>query len=330
MNDRTQRILVPLDGSALAEAVLSHAVSLAQATGGTLTLVQVVAPSSTLLMLTNPALAPSITSDDWFNRARQDAELYLNGVVKRLDAGVPVRAEVLVGENVASTLATYATDTNQATLIAMATHGRSGLRKVLMGSVAQQLLHITPVPLLLVRAGHDNGAQRRVMTYKKICVTLDGSAFAEQALERAKPLAAALDAELVLVGVGPGIGDSGLADAGITPMWMLAEQEAAHKELGLYLTRQVRRLEAEGLRVYARFVQGVPGAEIRKVGEAEQADLIVMATHGHSGLTRLFLGSVAQEVMRTASLPVMLVPALERAKQRETIMMARAPLTIFL
>lgn len=329
MNDQTPQILVPLDGSALAEAVLPHAVGLAQAMGRALTLAQVVAPSSTLLMLTNPALAPSITSDDWFTRARQDAEIYLNGVAKRLKtAAVPVHAEVLVGENVAGTLVAYTMDKNPATLITMATHGRSGLRKVLMGSVAQQVLHMTPVPLLLVRAGHNNTGQH-VLTYRKICVTLDGSPFAEQALERAKPLAAALDAELVLVGVGPGIGDSSLADAGITPMWMLAEQEATHIQLGNYLQRQTRRLEAEGLRTYARFVHGVPATEILRVGTEEQADLIVMATHGHSGLTRLFLGSVAQEVMRNACLPVMLVPAVERSKRRETVTVTRAPLSIF-
>jgi nucleotide-binding universal stress UspA family protein len=180
-----------------------------------------------------------------------------------------------------------------------------------LGSVAEKVLHGAPRPLLLVRASAPAAASAEV-SYRKVAVPLDGSRFAEQALSQAQAIASAAGAELLLIAVVPVLDDVDFDDAGVAPASADAERQAEVKRVSRYLAGMAAQLEAEGFRVRPRVVAGMPAEEILHVSAAEGADLLVMATHGHTGLQRFWLGSTATKVVRSADLPVLLVRAEER------------------
>ncbi|HEX6292015.1 MAG TPA: universal stress protein [Herpetosiphonaceae bacterium] len=318
METQKRQIIVPLDGSALAEAVLPHAVALARATESGLTLLRVVTPTETMIMLPNPTMIPPVTAQRLFEEEHTQSQIYLNTVAKRLhSSNLEIRTAVLVGIATADAIVTFVRHMPDTALIAMATHGHTGLRHLIMGSVAEHVLHTTPVPLLLVRSDEQEVLPYSVPTYHSIIVPLDGSAFAEQALPQARSIAIAMDTDLILVGVGPTIDDVALADGGIEPAWMLTECQAEDDRVAAYLNDRAAQIRREGVRVRATFVRGEPADQILRVSDDERAGLIVMTTHGRSGLSRLWLGSVARSVVQDAMVPVLLVraqePVLERA-----------------
>jgi nucleotide-binding universal stress UspA family protein len=148
-----QRVMVPLDGSALAEAILPLVASLAQGQGLEIALLRVV-----------PAVPPQVVEGmrhtvDTVARLRVEAEAYLAGVAEGLTAaGWTVLTAVRVGDAAAEIVA--AAREGEADLIAMTTHGRSGLKRLLFGSVAEAVLRNTPVPVLFHRITRERAAER--------------------------------------------------------------------------------------------------------------------------------------------------------------------------
>lgn len=146
-----KQILVPLDGSGLAEMALPHAVRLAQATSNELTLLQVVPPFVLYDPMGVGAVPSPATWDAWEDEPARARE-YLRGLADALSKqGVSTDTIVLEGDP-AGTIVEYTKQHPEVQMIAMATHGRSGIRRWIMGSVAERVLHSSPVPLLLVRA----------------------------------------------------------------------------------------------------------------------------------------------------------------------------------
>jgi nucleotide-binding universal stress UspA family protein len=199
--------------------------------------------------------------------------------------------------------------------VAMATHGRSGLRRFVIGSVAEQVLRQLAIPVLLIRPSERmaermaaSSGQRRLTAI----VPLDGSRYAEQALDHACGLAKRSGARLLLLAVEPAVGDTALAEAGLVPFWTLADQAAEIARLDEYLKITATQVAREGLAVETRLIEGTPAEEILRLCAAEQADVIVMATHGRSGVRRMLLGSVAAKVLHNADRPVLLVRAQEQ------------------
>jgi nucleotide-binding universal stress UspA family protein len=145
--------------------------------------------------------------------------------------------------------------------------------------------------------------------YCNILVPLDGSEVAEQALDTARQLAIALDATLHLAAVVPVRDDRAAAAGGVVPPHL---SPAAHEErdrLVGYLATTAAGLLTGGLRVETQVLYGHPAAAILRESEYSDADLIVMATHGRSGLQQLWLGSVALKVVQGTGRPVLLVRA---------------------
>jgi nucleotide-binding universal stress UspA family protein len=192
-----------------------------------------------------------------------------------------------------------------ADLVVMATHGRSGLARALLGSVADQLLRRSPVPVLLVPPGADpawppDGARR-------VLVPLDGSPLAEQALGPAAALAAALRAETVLLSVvvPPPLGYGYFADRD-GPFDFKPERELAGARA--YLEGVAARLQHGGRPVEVRTaVDTAPGRAIADTAGELGVHAVAMATHGYGRATRAVLGSVAAEVVRLATVPVLVV-----------------------
>jgi nucleotide-binding universal stress UspA family protein len=306
-----QTILVPLDGSAQAETVLPHAVAAAHATKSTLTLLQVVASSSMLEMTVWPAGIPAGSMLDSAEE-RRIAYAYLQTTASKLhDSGVEFATQVLEGDP-ATEIVKRAQAGADIGMIAMATHGRSGIGRWVFGSVAEKVLHGAPVPLLLVRV--QAGAPEVAVLpapggYKTILVPLDGSRLAEQALDHAAALAAGSDARLLLVTVVPALEDLIYASGGLVPYWLDTDQEAVARTARREMETVAHRLQDQGIRAHGMVARGWPAEEILCTAAQEHADLIVMATHGRTGISNFWLGSVAMKVVQRATRPVLLIRA---------------------
>ena len=141
--------------------------------------------------------------------------------------------------------------------------------------------------------------------YERVLIPLDGSEPAEAILPCAERIAGPVDAEICLLRVvEPVTAVPGLGTGEVAGPDALA---ARRLEATRYLAEMVRRLEGRGLRVRTLVTLGVPEREILEVAKAEKADLIAMSTHGRRGLRRAVFGSVAEEVLRSAAVPVLLM-----------------------
>ncbi len=311
-------ILVPLDGSALAERALPYAVTLARATGAH-------------LFLTRAALARTLPGTDAGEaevEVVEDAEGYLTQVVAQIPPGVAAQTGVFYGDPVTAIL--EETSLREADLIAMATHGRSGLGRWVYGSVAEGVIQRSPVPVLLVRAWHAAADAARLVQQPAILVPLDGSRFAEAALPVASRLAQQLGGNLVLTEVLPGAvpGDDPNSFAVAPPYDHAAARATAEEHLRDLATRLAT--DAPGVQVRTSLREGNAVDEITMAAEETSAALVVMATHGRSGLDRLLLGSVAGGVVRQGRAPLLLVrppaPSAEEAPRAPTQTIGQAHL----
>jgi nucleotide-binding universal stress UspA family protein len=302
-----QQVLVPLDGSAVAESILPHAERFARLTGSTLTLLHVVTDVERSQTQFWVATAPAELRQSWEQAALTDTQRYLAALATRLQtAGLAVRTEVRAADDAAAAIVAYAQQEPGVVLVAMATHGRGGLALWVLGSVATKVLRAAPKPLLLVRARED-AAPVSMAHYRTIAVPLDGSELAEQALAQLQRIPIVARATLVLIGVTPERPDGFKAWHEPAASSMPDALDSQPERYESYLRRVAQRLETSGFTVRTRLVSGVPADTILRLGFEEHADLIVMATHGRSGMSRMALGSVAEQVIRNADLPVVLV-----------------------
>jgi nucleotide-binding universal stress UspA family protein len=278
----TATVLVPLDGSPLAERALPPACLLARAAGGQLLLVRAAAHGVDPTM----AAAHLRTAEPGRRVTLRDAQHYLADVAGRLtEQGCAVQIEALQTSPTSAIL--FAARQHRADLIAMTTHGFSGVRRALLGSVADEVVRDTTLPVLLVRAMDASPTG----PFRTILVPLDGTAFAEAAL-----------AYLA--------GDRWLIEgARVVLLQALPAHEAAAgqvKEAQAYLQDLGHRYLEHGIAA-VQVKAGSPGATILAVAHQEQADLIVMATHRRAGLDRLMHGSNTAQVLQGVQMPVLLV-----------------------
>ena len=188
---------------------------------------------------------------------------------------------------VADTIHSTAHD-EAADLIVMSTHGHTGWRRMVMGSVATELIPKTSKPILLVRP---NSAKERPKLHK-ILVTLDGSALAERVLPYVQGVAKQFESEVVLLNVPQG-----------------ATDESSSLETETYLQGVAEVLANAGIPTHTLITGADPIPTILEVSQNESVDLIMLATNGRGGIKRLLIGSVADAIMRQAHCPVFIIPA---------------------
>lgn len=293
-------ILLPLDGSSLAEQALPYAAALAQRTAARLILVRAVQAHTILDVGAGEAQAGVVSR----------AEHALEATAARLrEAGIAAEAHVYYDRAAPAIL--DAARRHHADLIVMSTHGRSGIGRVVYGSVADDVLRNAEVPVLLVPAVVDRAwPADRPLT---ILVSLDGSALAEEALGSAELLAETLGARLHLLRIVepptyPLYGDG--------YVYIPVDQDAEQEDARAYLTELANRLATQGKTVETEVAVGAPGTVVAAIAAERQADVIAMATHGRSGLARLVLGSVATGTLQRAHVPLLMTrpAALERVE----------------
>ena len=288
-------ILVPLDGSTLSERALPLAATLART-------------ANAKLVLVRAAWVPHVMdleSIDAEVKSVKDAEDYLAGVAAPLiQSGLTVETGVpfaVPGEGIVMEI-----ELRNADLVIMSTHGRSGLSRLVYGSVAEAVVMHSPVPVLLVRATQASSITVGDIERPEILVPVDGSPFAETVLPYAKEIARLVNGSLFLLRVvvpPPQWIDPMVVAPYPTEEVVVQQEEEATK----YLAALSKELEAEGFQVHSRVVDDLAADAILDACCGSNVRLIVMATHCRHGLGRVVFGSVAMEVLHHGRLPILLV-----------------------
>lgn len=298
-------ILVPLDGSNFGEQALPMALTIARRAQAKLELIHVHTPIQEYseLMLFDVPLD---------TRIRKQEKLYMEEMVQKLGKVSNVKVFMVNKEgHVPDVIKQHAAEV-QADMVVMATHARGAMGRFWLGSVTDQLIRDLVLPLLLVHPveGHAPALEREV-SIKDIAVPLDGSPHSEGILAHVTDLAKAMGASLTLVRVVKpllpmalpmGVGSFGEM-AGHMTMEVESIQENLQNDAAAYLSGVANRLRTQGLQVQTRVeIEEQPARAILNV---KGPDLIAMETHGRRGLSRFFLGSVADKVLRGAHVPML-------------------------
>ncbi|EFH85975.1 universal stress protein [Ktedonobacter racemifer] len=325
-------VLVPLDGSAFAERVLPLAAAIVRRSGGTLFLarvVRVIDNMGSYMALANPYACYMYADDDV--DSAEDAKNYLTHLTQTpVVAGIETQQVVLYGE-AASSLLAFARE-QHVDMFVMSTHGRTGFKRWMLGSVAQKVARHSHVPVLIMSRAC---LREECLTLEKpgaLCtlVGLDGSRWAESALYPAAQLVSLLSApqqgELHLVRVIQSLSSDELALYRRACLVQNIEEEAAslaHEYLKNLVARLKDTLEAEtSVRLSWAIVKGSDSAHtLLHLTETSQSDeatqlchLVALATHGRGGFECWVMGSTAERVLAAATRPVLLVrPDLRKA-----------------
>jgi nucleotide-binding universal stress UspA family protein len=304
-------ILVPMDGSDIAECVLPHVERLA--TGNKpakVTFLYVVQPLD--VPMTDIEFRARIESE-----AKTAAEGYLNDLIERLNFKDNVKGDVVFGKP-AEGIFDYASQ-NKMGLIIMATHGLSGIGRWVRGSVADKVLHEADVPVWLIRA---NAPQKRSNGRKKkitMLVPLDGSELAEKALPPVKTLAEQFNipaVEITLARVCEMFTPPYHYPPQASLSWeeyMNDEKKRAKDICHTYLSGVAEKLREERFTVHVKVLDGNPAEALIEYDNKSNFDLIVMSTHGRTGISKWAMGSIADKVVKGANSPVFLL----RSKSRD-------------
>lgn len=313
-----QHILVPLDESFRAEQALPVAARIARATDGSVQLVQVVYPPIDY----SGGIAPvPMLTEQVVEEVMATATNYLKAVATspRL-SGIETRIEVSFGPPAQSLIA--AAKAYESDLVVLCSHGRTGLTRWALGSVAHALVHHSTVPVLVLRQDaalslSQNGAGARTL---RTLVPLDGSRLSEDALNPAASLTAALAA--------PAQGALHLVQV-VKPVPATAEEgtiselhEEAYQPATAYLASVAERLQATVKNLKLALTYSVEfgtdvastllslaedGSKWKEPGDASAYDLIAISTHGRVGLERWAMGSVTERVLNATKLPMLIV-----------------------
>lgn len=298
------RLLIPLDGSKTAEKVLPYERFLAARLKLPVELLEVIDIVEIAKLLT-PEKAHYLNTVVE-NRIRS-SEQYLRGVAGTFP-GANVKCMVEKGTAAEVIIEKAAAD--KGTLISMATHGRSGLNRWLLGSVAEKVLRGATNPLLLVKAT-DEAKTEGEANLRSVIVPLDGSELAEQVLPTVAELAKELKLEVILFRAYT-IPLSALA---VDPegYYVATDEElisAMRDEAVAYLEKKAEEIKKLGVEKVSQVAEyGLASDEIISFARKTPDNLIAMCTHGHTGVKRWVLGSVTETVVRHSGDPVLVIRA---------------------
>ena len=300
-----EKIMVPLDGSNAAEMVVPYAEEIATKFNSEIALVSVAEPT--------PA-----ESDHLFRAYLKTIQEKVRTELGNWGAkpGTPVTIEVLAG-NPAQEILSYAADKN-VSLVVMASRGTSGEGPWLLGNIAAKVLRATTKPVLLVRKEAPAEGLQRKGLIKRILVPLDGSKVAEQIVPHAEELAKVMGGHVILfqahepfLGVMSGEALGAMSEEEIKEVNKRRDDDAEG-----YLKAMAGPLRQRGLTVSEVVASGNPADAILDYAESRAVDIITMSTHGLSGIKRWVFGSVTDKVLHAGDMPVLVVRAAGRPKER--------------
>ncbi|MFC5972836.1 universal stress protein [Halomarina salina] len=276
-----EEILLALDGSDCAETAAAAALTLAERSGGRIHAVGVV-----------EVYELSTTRER--DAREQEAKERLSAFADRAaEAGVDCETDLRSGFADEELLG--AIDDHGADLVVLGTHGRTGARRFLVGSVAARVARRSPVPVLTTPATDD------AWSVETVLLPTDGSEHAAAATHVGIEAAADLGGSVHVLSA---VEDDALGLDVRSSKVLEAQTRVAESAVD----EAVASAESSGVEATSEVVSGRPHRTILDAVEAHDADLVVMGTHGRSGVSRILLGSVAEKVVRGASVPVLTVP----------------------
>lgn len=298
-----KNILVPLDGSKLAEAAIPVAASLAQTLNAPVTLLHIIEQD-----------APQEIHKDHHITQADEASAYLEQVAKR---GFPPNLRVdshvhtAAVKDVSGSIVEHAMREFQPDLIVMCTHGKSGVRELIYGSIAQQVIAQGITPLLLIKseAGTSKGFK-----LDKILVPLDSGPVHDDSLPVTQELANAYRSSVHLLTVIPTfstVAGETAAASSLLPATSSALLDIKAENAVEDLQEHLDELKKASLAVTAEVARGDPATEIVKSAEKLNVDLIVLSTHRKAGTAAFWARSVAPNIVRRARVPILLIPLAE-------------------
>ncbi len=328
------KVIVPLDGSKLGEGALAYARPLARGLGAKIELLRIIesarqeaSPAEQVYAfgqdagagLSVPAAgaASELPHHQYLDQVlaglRSSAQDYLDGVAAPMrDTGLAVTGTVREGNPAAEIVAEAEKEPDS--VVTMSTHGRAGIARWALGSVADKVLHTSSRPLMTVRV--DNGSiTTPEAKLSRIIAPLDGSPVAEESLSTVRALARALGVEVTLVRVHSL--DTVFVEhisAGYDALMKAVETEGEE-----YLVGISTRLRDEGVSsVDHKMVHGRPSDGIAETAQAHEGSIVVMSTHGRTGLSHWMMGSVTDSVVRQCGVPVLILRPAEGALKKKS------------
>jgi len=309
-------ILVPLDGSRLAESVLPHAVAIAQAFGSRVSLLNAVSRGEQV-----PG-SPAVDPLTW-QILKAEAGAYLDEILARIQEVGVEGHRVLVEGNAAEQIVEFARSEG-VDLIILSSHGRSGLSEWNISSVVQKVIFRAYVPVLIVRAYKSVSDDLAGLRYRRVLLPLDGSLRAEYALPLATTLANAHGSSLILAHVVHRPEVPRAIPLSEKEMSLVEQLTALNRERG---AAYLRDLESRlGLQSETRLlVSHNPATALHQLVEQEDIDLVVLSAHGFSGGTKWTFGSVALNFAVYGTTPLLVVQDIseEEAEPTEAQIAAR-------
>lgn len=300
------KILVPLDGSELAEVALPYAEGLAVKFDAEII----------LLAVEGTVVGESVIPASQLETIKNNNLRYLQHRASILQGkGVNVSSEFRFGD-AASEIVDFAR-VNKVDQIVIATHGRSGLKRWVLGSTADRVIRSTDKPILLIRAKEGKSDVLDRHLFYRVTVPLDGSKEAEGIIPYVEELSAQFQMEVILLQVitertyvEPVAFGEGFQNVSLT-MEMIDRRK---KEAYGYLNIVKQRLESQGILVRTMVMFGNAGDKIIDTAQDMDSGLVAMTTHGRSGITRWVYGSVADKLLHAGTTPLLLVRTIKPAE----------------
>ena len=297
-----ERIIVPLDGSLTAEKILPHVRRVLYRNDSEVILVRAVIPPpvENSIMIAEAQLAA--------------AREYVLGQQDRLEkAGVRVKHVVRIGSAIGVILDVI--EEEKATMVAMATHGTSGVARVVFGSVAEGVMRKSPIPVLLVRPFWSYELVATGLTehrpVRNLLLPVDGSDRSMEALPGVIEFADLFETRVVLLRV-------------LEAKKRKSDGENERAEAEKQLQAMARALGKKGVETLSLVESGDPVDQILKTVRFHEIDLIAMTTHGRTGLSRAVMGSVTEKVLRQATVPMLVTRSLKPEARKRTAGAAKA------
>ena len=305
-----KHILVPLDGSTLAEAALPAAISLAKTFRAPVTLLHVIEQD-----------APEEVHRDRHLTEAGEAEAYLKKIAKKAfppEIKVDIHVHTSPVADVTRSIVDHSSDEIQPDLIILCSHGNSGMHDLVFGNIAQEVAAASGQPVLLIKPD-DASSHFKV---RHILVPLDNESVHDKALPTAEGIAKAYGAELNLICVIPTLGTLSGEQAAVSNM--LPATATAYldisEEIALeHFQGHLDLFKKKGIPATAEIARGDPAPVIVKTAEKIGADLILFGTHGHAGLEAFWNRSVAASVARRTAIPLLLIPLPEEPRHNNPV-----------
>ncbi len=293
-------LLIPLDGSSLAEAVLPYAAQVARKLNVSITLLHIIETD-----------APERVHGQQHLTKPAQAEKYLNSIASlEMFKGVGIEFHVheMSVRDVAKSISEHSKELKQ-DLVIMCTHGSSGIHQMLFGTIAQQVISLGITPVLLINPLQSY--PKEGCKLDKFLIPLDGNPEHEQVLDYAVPFAKKCEAQIDLFVAVPRFGSmSGeFTQANrLLPGTTSRMMDMIANDAEDYLAKLTEKLEKSGIKVKAGYSRNDPADAIAKTAKKNKADLIILATHGKKGAEAFWEGSITPKISKASKVPLLLVP----------------------